>query len=232
MERVWKTYKRNTEMIVVVGGIKGGTGKTTLATNLAVFRSKESKVLLIDADEQKTAYNWAQQREQENIQTEWTTIILSGASLGAQVLKLQKYYQDIIIDVGGRDTKPQRSALTVANAFVVPFQPRSFDIWTIDQLGTLIDEVNGINENLRSYCILNRADSIGKDNEDALNILKDWNKMICLENCIGQRKSFPNASANGFGVLEMKKKDEKAVTEIQNLYNILYRKNTVSIQKT
>ena len=43
-------------MIIVVGGIKGGSGKTTVATNLAVIRSAEGKdVLLIDSDDQETA---------------------------------------------------------------------------------------------------------------------------------------------------------------------------------
>src|SRR5215213_6591127 len=43
-------------MIVVVGGIKGGSGKTTVATNLAVIRAAEGRdMILIDADDQETA---------------------------------------------------------------------------------------------------------------------------------------------------------------------------------
>ncbi len=43
-------------MIIVIGGIKGGSGKTTVATNLAVMRSgKGNDVLLIDADDQETS---------------------------------------------------------------------------------------------------------------------------------------------------------------------------------
>jgi cellulose biosynthesis protein BcsQ len=46
-------------MIVVCGGIKGGSGKTTVATNLAVMRARAgADVLLIDADDQETSFDF------------------------------------------------------------------------------------------------------------------------------------------------------------------------------
>ena len=52
-------------MILVIGGIKGGTGKTTLATNLAVIlKSEGHSVFLVDADEQQSAMDWSHQRAQ------------------------------------------------------------------------------------------------------------------------------------------------------------------------
>jgi hypothetical protein len=49
-------------------------------------------------------------------------------------------YDDIIIDVGGRDTGSLRAALTVADLVLVPVQPRSFDVWALDQVATLVME--------------------------------------------------------------------------------------------
>src|ERR1700683_2160942 len=73
---------RQIDMILVVGGIKGGSGKTTIATNLAVMRScSEGRVLLIDADEQKSATQWSSQREEKVTPTEFPTIELSGKNL-------------------------------------------------------------------------------------------------------------------------------------------------------
>lgn len=52
-------------MILVVGGTKGGSGKTLLATNLTVIRAQSGQdVLLIDADDQASATLFTRQREQ------------------------------------------------------------------------------------------------------------------------------------------------------------------------
>lgn len=89
--------------IIVVGGIKGGSGKTTISSNLAVIRDLEGrKVLLVDADEQRSISDWAEHRESMGIQTPWTTVPLSGSAVGSQILKMEKDYEDIIIDAGGR----------------------------------------------------------------------------------------------------------------------------------
>jgi len=53
-------------MIVLVGGEKGGVGKTTLAVNLAAMRARTGHdVLLVDADKQASANLWASIRNQK-----------------------------------------------------------------------------------------------------------------------------------------------------------------------
>jgi chromosome partitioning protein len=88
-------------VIIVVGGIKGGCGKTTIATNLAALRaSQNKKVLFVDADEQESAYNWVLQREVVNAPVSWTTIKLTGKTIHSQLKLMGPDYDDIIIDVG------------------------------------------------------------------------------------------------------------------------------------
>ena len=55
-------------MVILIGGEKGGTGKTTLATNLAALRAQSGKdVLLLDTDVQASASYWAQIRDERDI---------------------------------------------------------------------------------------------------------------------------------------------------------------------
>lgn len=213
-------------MIIVVGGIKGGSGKTTIATNLTVLCDLYGhKVLLVDADEQKSSSIWAEQRDRLGIETNWVTIQLSGGSIRSQLQKMQSDYNDIIIDVGGRDTTTQRAALTIADIYLIPFQPRSLDIWTIGDVKSVISQISTVNEKLRSYALINRGDPSGIDNKEAIELLADCPNLVCIPHVIGQRKAFANAASDGLGVVEMKNYDKKAVSEINKLYDFIYMKD-------
>lgn len=210
-------------MIVVVGGIKGGTGKTTLATNLAVIRSSEGgKVLLVDADEQRSTSDWAQQREAMGVETNWTTIQLAGRTIHAQIERMGADYDDVIIDVGGRDTTSLRSALGIADIFLVPFKPRSLDIWTIGSVTTLIDEMMTVNPSLVSYGLINQGDVKGLDNKDSAQLIGESEHLQMVPYFIGYRKAFGNAAAEGLGVIELKKQDKQATEELKRVCHYIY----------
>lgn len=215
-------------MIVVVGGVKGGTGKTTIATNLTVMRSATGKkVLLVDADEQKSASLFSSQRDGLGIETKWTTIQLGGVDLRKQITRLKSDYDDIIIDVGGRETTSQRSALAVADLYILPFNPASYDIWTIGQVITIISDMKTTNEYLKAIAVINRADSRGTDNEDSIGILEECKEFECLKFTIGNRKTFRTSSSEGLSIIEVKSPDKKAVQEMTELYEFVYNNCTL-----
>lgn len=210
-------------MILVVGNTKGGVGKTTLAVNLAVARALAGRdLLLVDGDEQGTALTFTQLRTEGLGEAGYTAVSLTGAALRSQVRQLAPKYDDIIIDVGGRDTGSLRAALTVADTLLVPVQPRSFDVWALDQVATLVAEAREINEGLRAVAILNGADPQGGDNEAALQMIRDIEGIEVLPTSIVRRKAFPNAAAEGRGVLEQSPRDAKAVDELTALINAVF----------
>lgn len=210
-------------MILTVGNIKGGVGKTTLAVNIAIARALAGKdVLLVDGDEQRTALTFTDLRTQQHSISNYTAVSLQGAALRTQVRQLASKYDDIIIDVGGRDTGSFRAALTVSDILLIPVQPRSFDIWAVDQVAELVTEALEINETLRTYAVLNCADPQGRDNKEAADALKDIQNISLLSAMIGRRKAFPNAAAQGQSVLEQSPKDEKAIKELRKLLKLLY----------
>ena len=217
-------------MIIVVGGIKGGSGKTTIATNLAVIRSAESyDVLLIDADDQETATDFTILRNQTSPKgAGYTSIKLTGAAVRTETLRLAEKYQDIIIDTGGRDTTSQRAALTIANLLLVPFVPRSFDVWTLEKVGKLVTEMRTANLELQAYTFINRADSRGADNQEAAEVLKETEALTFVSTPLGTRKAFANAAAQGLAVTELKPQDPKATEEFLVLYRYIFDIKNIS----
>lgn len=210
-------------MIIVVGGIKGGSGKTTLATNLAVMRSMSKKVLLIDADEQKSAWDWSQQRDclvGDSLNSSFPTFCMSGKSIYSNLQKVRADYDDIIVDTGGRDTTSQRSALCIADKLILPFKPSSIDVWTMSPIKVILSEC--VNPNLKVYAVISQADPVGKDNREAIEILREFTEVETLDCTIGNRKAFRNAAADGVGVCEMSPIDKKACQEMQTLYDLIY----------
>jgi len=216
-------------MIITVGGIKGGVGKSLISTNLTVMRAMKGKVLLVDGDEQGTSGDWSDHRIGLGISTNWTTIRLKGSAVRTEVLKLVNNYDDIIIDCGGRDTSSLRAALTVADIFLVPFQPKSFDIWTLSKVTALIEEVKILNEKLISYYFINCGGARGNDNDEAMEILSSAQDLKPLNVAIALRKAFSNATAEGLGIIETRN-DSKAITEMYALHDAIFENNELYVE--
>lgn len=217
-------------MVIVLAHTKGGVGKSTLAVNLAVERSRTGRdVLLVDADEQATASDFTALRAEQLGTPGYTAVALSGPAVRTQVLQLRSKYEDIIIDAGGRDTAGLRAALTVADVAIVPFQPRSFDLWTLEQITALIAEAQGYRDHpLKAVAILNFADPQGTDNAAAAEALSGNQALAYLDAPIGRRKAFPNAAALGRGVGELRPQDPKASAEIAALVRGVFEGEAIS----
>ena len=185
-------------MIYTIGGIKGGSGKTTLAVTLtAMLANSGRKVLLVDADKQATATEFARWRTDTKGETGFTSIQLADRAVRDEVLKLKPSFDDIVIDAGGRDTASQRAALTVADLFIAPFAPKSFDIWTLELVTQLVDEMRMVNPDLKAYALLNRVDGNEKDLSEAREYIKESGILEVLQSPLHERKVFANAAASG-----------------------------------
>ena len=205
-------------MIYTIGGIKGGSGKTTIALSLSVMLSKQGrKILLVDADKQVTATDFSKWRTETLGDTGFTSIQLLEMQVRNEVLKLKSDYDDIIIDAGGRDTASQRAALAVSDILLAPFAPKSFDIWTLDQVENLVQEMQLANPNLQAFVVLNKLDYNENDRIQGKELIEESGTFKVLNNFLRERKAFSNAASMGLSVSEYKPKNKKAIAELEKL---------------
>ena len=148
-----------------------------------------------------------------------------GPILRAQVQQQAAKFDDIIIDAGGRDSTALRAALVLSDVLVVPFQPRSYDVWALNDIAALVDEARSVRDNLRAVAILNCADpgEQSLDNTEAAAAVADVPQFEYLATPIRRRKSFANAAGAGLSVLELKPEDKKASSELNALVLELFK---------
>lgn len=187
-------------MIVGVLNQKGGVGKTTLSVNLAAALARGgSRVLLIDADPQGSALDWAAAREGEPL---FAVVGLPRATVHREIGTVGKGYDHIIIDGPPRVTDLARSAIMASDVVVIPVQPSPYDVWAADEVVKLIDEARVYKENLKSCFVVNRKianTAIGRDVRDALSVYP----LRVLASSLAQRIVFAEAAAQGRAVDEL-----------------------------
>src|SRR3954451_15653767 len=185
-------------MILTVGNTKGGVGKTTLALQLALARALAGRdVLLIDADRQGSAQDGVSIRAETGRKPALACIHFpDGKALRTQAEPLARRYQDVIIDAGGRDSAALRAALLISDTVLVPFAPRSFDVWALAQMVELIGEAQTVRDGLSALAVLSLADpGATPDNQDAAAAVAEHPDLALLDAPIRRRKAFANASA-------------------------------------
>lgn len=203
-------------MIILIGGEKGGTGKSTIATNLAVQLALEGRdVILLDADPQGTASKWVGRRNEQGL-----TVVHSAQKTGdiyKTTLDLGQRYEYVIIDAGGRDSKELRTGMVAADKMFIPIRASQADLETLPHVDELIGLARGMNQELQVFALLSMAPSNPLINEvaEAQELLQEFEEIKLSPSIIRDRKVYRDAMLAGKGVVELANSQAKA--EIQLL---------------
>lgn len=205
-------------MIVLVGGEKGGSGKSCLAQNLCVYLQKKQRdILLIDADPQGTTTDWIKERDENQNLKNISSIQVSGNI--RQILEdLSKRYQDIIIDAGGQDSEALRSAMTLATHMLLPFRPKRRDLKTLTHMEELIKLAKAVNPDLMTRAVITQCPTLPSQTQrilDAKDACASFG-LIALNQFTTNRNVYDDADENGLSVFEVDT-DKKAIIEIEQI---------------
>jgi chromosome partitioning protein len=204
-------------MILLVGAEKGGVGKSTIATNLAVYLAGNGvDCVIVDTDSQATCARFVERRSEANVTPQVNCIQRTG-DVAATLRDLANRYQIVIADCGGRDSRELRTAASVANLLLTPIRASQADLETLPKVNEIVGLARGFNRDLAAYAVLSMAPSNPaiREVDDARELLADFDQLKLAGTVIRDRKVYRDALLAGKGVVEMDNSQARA--EIQLL---------------
>ncbi|MCP3868636.1 MAG: AAA family ATPase [Gammaproteobacteria bacterium] len=210
-------------MILLLGGEKGGTGKSTVATNLAVWLAKQGKdVILVDTDRQRTSSHFVERRNAVmGLPTVHSTE--KYGNVFDTVKDLSGRYEEVIVDAGGRDSEELRTALVAAHVLYVPLKASQPDLETSVHMNELVKLARGLNHALKSRLVISMGPTnpAVHEDQDASELLSELPEFDISGVVIRERKVYRDAMVEGRGVIEMN--NEKAIGEVEALAKEIYQ---------
>ena len=221
-------------MIVAVIGIKGGTGKTTVAVHLAGWRQLSGNdTILIDADRQETSRLWVERRQELDLPSP-ECMQQFGRSVRQAGLGMARRFDDVVIDIGAGDLIAIETVLRIADVGVMPLQPNEFDVWTLPDLNAFAEDAQALNPDLRISAVLNRAPThrSNKDTNSTLEALRQCNGINTSPCIVKERTSIRRAVPTGRLINETSSLDHQAINELAQVYRTVFSEEVTPLAQT
>lgn len=204
-------------MMILVGGEKGGSGKSCLAQNLAVYfaRYQKSIVLMVDCDPQRTTSDWIQARNSDPSLPAINCIQLYG-KIRNDLLSLNQHYDHVIVDCGGQDNLALRAAMSVADHVIIPLRPKRRDLKTVPHMEDMLSTCKMVNPKMLASFVITQCPSLPNQ---ASRILEA--KEVCgsfginvLQSVTFNRNIYDDSEEQGSSVLEIDPEGKAALEMI------------------
>ena len=201
-------------MIISIVNLKGGSGKTTVATNLTVALARKYKTLLIDTDPQRSASQWFDVREKDT--DNFSVIsIQEDKSLKKQIPVFQSQYEHIIIDGAPQSDRISAICIYAADLVIIPVMPSPYDLWATASILERVSATKEIQPDKKAFFLLNRINdkaTLSKDTAEALSSLG----YPVFNTRLHNRIAYADSASCGLSVLEAS--NPKAKAEMESFY--------------
>jgi len=204
--------------VILFGSEKGGTGKSSLATNTAAYLSINGyDCVLVDADKQKTSSTWAQDREENKRATIKVNHVSLDGNIRSPLLDLKSRYEFVVVDCAGRDSRELRTGMTATDILLSPLRPSQFDLDTLPQLLTIYEQAKDLHPELSGYLLINQAPTnpFIKEVELAEAVISEYREFHRIQTILHDRKVYRDVASEGLSIFESD--NEKAKVEFEEV---------------
>lgn len=205
-------------MVISITNLKGGVGKTTIATNLAVcFAHQKYDVCIVDTDlGQQSSMEWSGNRSEELLRI--PVFGVSIKQLNKEVEELKKRFQLVIVDGTPQLSELADRTILASDIVLIPLTPSVYDFRGFENFLERYEQIKNLKESngttVGAYVVLNRVipnTNVSKEIGDAV---LEYEVGI-LNTKLINRVSYVDTATEGKGVVEYK--DKKAKEEIEAL---------------
>ena len=205
-------------MVILIGNLKGGTGKSTLAFNLAVWSAYQlRRTLLVDADPQHTSMDLIEVRKEEGHHPMIYALSAEECRLAEELDQIENIFENIVVDIAAGDRESFTAALMVADRLLIPLLPGQADVWALHHVMEILDEVRPKRPNLDVMAVVNKADTnpAVRETQETEEAVRQLNIELAPVT-IGNRVTFRRSLTEGLGVIEWDTRS-KAAKELEIL---------------
>lgn len=198
--------------VISISNQKGGAGKTTLTMNLAAGLARRGRTLVIDADPQGSAMQWAGLSSDERPFP--VSVIALTDNLAREVRRFAEDYRYLVIDCPPTlETGVTQAAMRVSDAVLIPTLPSPIDLWASLRLATAIEEAKMGNPRLAAYIVVNQLEPRSALSQGMRQALDEFD-IPALQSYLRRRAVYRNSALEGLSVYCMGKRGEPAALEI------------------
>jgi len=183
--------------VIGIVQLKGGAGRSTLATNLAALLARKAPTVLIDCDmPQGTTASWYAVREAEG-RTNGLALatVESARDLVSTIEGLNHDY--VVLDAPPRVAEVTRAILMLSDLLLIPLGPSAAEIWATTDLLDTIEEAKEQRPKLKARIVWNKYRPYTKSAPELRDAVKQELKAPALKNYLGYRVAYSEVLARG-----------------------------------